>query len=75
MTKATYKRTYWGLTVSESESMTITGRSKAAGRHGTGAVAESLHVERGKEHWKRHGLLMPQSVPSLPHRPPVGDTP
>lgn len=44
MTKATNKRVYWELTVSEGESMTImVQNTAAAGKHGTGAVAESLY--------------------------------
>ena len=43
MTKATNKRVYWELTVSEGESITImVQNTAAAGKHGTGAVAESL---------------------------------
>lgn len=47
MSKATYKRQHLVeglLTVSEGESRIIMVRGMAAGgRHGTGAVAESLH--------------------------------
>ena len=44
MTKATNKRVYWELTVSEGESITImVQKTAAAGKHGTGAVAESLY--------------------------------
>jgi hypothetical protein len=35
--------------VSESESNTIMAGSMAAGRHGAGVVAESLHLIRGGE--------------------------
>lgn len=45
-----------GLTVSEGKSMTIMEGNTAAGRHGTGAIAESLYSEttamRQRENWE-----------------------
>lgn len=52
MIKATYKRKYLVgglLTVAEGESMSIMEESVAAGRHGTGAIAENSHVTH--KHW------------------------
>lgn len=46
----------FGLTVSESESMTIvTGARQQAGRHATGAVATSLHLDL--QAWGRESHL------------------
>ena len=46
MTKAAYRRVYLRFTGVEAESMTIVAGSMAAGRqHGTGAIAESLHLD------------------------------
>lgn len=45
MTKGTYRRAYWGLTVSECETMSIlVGRVAADGRHDAGAVVTSLQL-------------------------------
>jgi hypothetical protein len=44
MTKATYRRINLELTVPEDEFMTIMAGIMAAGRHGVGAVTESLHL-------------------------------
>jgi len=54
MTKAIYRRkSLLGLAISEGESMATKTGSMAAGRHCTGAVAESLHLDQQAPGTKR----------------------
>lgn len=64
-----WKKESVGLTVSEGESLTIMEGNIAAGRHGTGAIAESIHPEttamRQREITGKCGLLKPPSPAAL----------
>jgi hypothetical protein len=69
MTKETYKRKclIWGLTVSGVRArLSWWGTWQQTGRHGSGAVSESLHLihkhKAGRgANWKWCGLSKPQS--------------